>query len=114
MVEIPNLVDRGMTDNYEQELDHSAVAEVPSTEADTSPPLKREKPILLLDTHSQTSTAEVEASGESNPAGTSPMAAAHSSHSSSPIAHLSELQSDIHLAVNSMFTTKRSSDFEIQ
>ena len=114
MAEITNLVDWGMTDNYEQESDNSAVAELPSTEADTSPPLKREKPILLLDTHSQTSMAETEASGESNPASTSPMAAAHSSHSSSPIAHLSELQSDVHLAVNSMFTAKRSLDFEMK
>ena len=114
MAEITNLVDWGMTDNYEQELDHSAAAEVPSTEADTSPPLKREKPILLLDTHSQTSTAETEASGESNPAGASPTAVAHSSHSSSPIAHLSKLQSDAHLAVNSMFTAKRSLDFKMQ
>ena len=91
MAEITDLVDRGMMDNYEQESDHSAAAEVPSTEADTSPPLKKEKPILLLDTHPQTSTAEMEASWESNPAGTSPTAAAHSSHSSSPIAHLSKL-----------------------
>ena len=79
MVEITDLVNWGMMDNYEQESDNSAVAEVPSTEADTSPPLKREKPILLLDTHSQTSMAETEASGESNPASASPMAAAHSS-----------------------------------
>ena len=50
MAEITDLVDWGMTDNYEQESDNSAAAEVPSTEADTSPPLKREKPILLLDT----------------------------------------------------------------
>ena len=42
------------------------------------------------------------------------MAAAHSSHSSSPITHLSDLQSDVHLAVNSMFTAKRSSDLKIQ
>ena len=112
--EITDLIDWAMMDNYDQESEHSIVAKVPSTEADTSPPLKREKPVLLLDTHSQTSMAEMEASGESNPAGTSPMAAAHSSHSSSPIAHLSELQSDVHLAVNSMFTAKRSSDFEMQ
>ena len=80
MAEITNLVNRRMTDNYEQESDHSVAAEIPSTEVDTLPPLKREKPILLLDTHSQTSMAETEASGESNPAGTSPMATAHSSH----------------------------------
>ena len=103
-----------MTDNYDQELEHSAMAEVPSTEADTSSPSKREKPVLLLDTHSQASVAETEASVESNPAGTSPTAVAHSSHSSSPITHLSKLQSDVHLAVNSMFTAKRSSDLEIQ
>ena len=114
MAEITDLVNQGMTDNYDQESEHSTMAEVPSTEVDTLPPLKREKPVLLLDTHSQTSTAETEASGESNPAGTSPMAVVHSSHSSSPIAHLSKLQSDVHLAVNSMFTAKRSLDFEMQ
>ena len=114
MAEMNDLIDWGMMDNYDQELEHSAVAEVPFTEADTLPPLKREKPVLLLDTHSQTSTAEMEASGERNPAGTSPTAVAHSRHSSSPIAHLSKLQPDIHLAINSMFTTKRSSDFEMQ
>ena len=114
MVEITNLVDRGMMDNYDQESEHSTVAEVPSTEADTLPPLKREKPVLLLDTHSQTSMVEMEASGESNPAGTLPTAVGHSSYSSSPIAPLSKLQSDVHLAVNSMFTAKGSSDFEMQ
>ena len=30
------------------------------------------------------------------------------------MAHLSKLQSDVHLAVNSIFTAKRSSDLEIQ
>ena len=103
-----------MTDNYDQELEHSAMAEVPSTGANTSSPLKREKPALLLDTHSQTSVAETETSVESSPASALPMAVAHSSHSSSPITHLSDLQWDVHLAINSMFTTKRSSDLEMQ
>ena len=101
-------------DNYDQESEHSAMAEVPSTEADTLPPLKMEKPVLLLDTHSQASASETKASMESNPAGALPTAAAHSSHSISPITHHSELQSDVNLAINSMFTTKRSSDLEIQ
>ena len=114
IAEVNDLIGQGMMDNYDQELEHSATAEVPSTEADTSSPLKREKPVLLLDTHSQASAAETEASMESNLASTSPMAVAHSSHSSSPVTHLSELQSDVHLAINSMFTTKRSSDLEIQ
>ena len=114
IAEVNDLIERGMMDNYVQELEHSAMAEVPSTEADTLPPLKREKPVLLLDTHSQASAAETEASMESNPASALPMAAAHSSHSSCPITHISELQSDVHLAINSMFTAKRSSDLEIQ
>ena len=108
------LIGWGMMDNYDQESEHSAMAEVPSTEGVTSSPLKREKPVLLLDTHSQTSVAETEASVESNPVGALPTAAVHSSCSSSPITHLSDLQSDVHLAINSMFTAKRSSDLEIQ
>ena len=114
IAEVNDLISQGMTDNYDHESEHSTTAEVPSTEMDTLSPLKREKPVLLLDTHSQTSAAETEASMESNPAGASPRAVAHSSHSSSPIMHLSKLQSDVHLAINSMFTAKRSSDLEIQ
>ena len=114
IAEVNDLIDWGMMDNYDQEWEHSAMAEVPSTEADTSPPLKREKPVLLLDTHSQASAAETVPSVESNPASTSPTAVAHSSHSCSPITHLSKLKSDVHLAINSMFTTRRSSDLEIQ
>ena len=113
-VEVNNLIDQGMTDNYDQELEHSVMAEVPATEADASQPLKMEMSVLTLDTSSQASAAEMEASMESNPISTLLTAAAHSSCSSSPIGGLSELQSDVHLAINSMFTAKRSSDLEIQ
>ena len=108
--EVNNLINWGMMDNYDQESEHSATAEVPSTEANTLLPLKMEKPVLLLDACSQASVADTDTSVESNPTSTLPMAVAHSSHSSSPITHLSKLQSDVHLTVNSMFTTKRSSD----
>ena len=114
MVEVNNLIDWGMMDNYDQELEHSITAEVPTTEADASLPLKMEMPVPSLDTSSQTSAAETEASMESNPVGTSLTAVAHSSCSSSPIVDLSELQSDVCLAINSMFTTRRSSELEIQ
>ena len=113
-VEVNNLIDWGMMDNYDQETEHSITAEVPATEADASQPLKMETSILTLDTSSQASAAETEASMESNPIGTSLTAAAHSSCSSSPIGDLSKLQSDVHLAINSMFTAKSSSDLEIQ
>ena len=114
MVEVNDLIDWGMTDNYDQELEHSVMVEVPATEADASPPLRTETAVLPLETSSQASAAEMEASMESNPIGTLPTAVAHSCHSSSPIADLPKLQSDAHLAINSMFTTRRSSDLEIQ
>ena len=114
MVEVNDLIDRGMMDNYDQESEHSVMVEVPTTEADASPPLKMETAVLTLDTSSQPSAAETEASMESNPVSTLPTVAAHSSCSSSPIADLPKLQSDAHLAVNSMFTARRSSDLEIQ
>ena len=113
-VEVNNLIDWGMTDNYDQELEHSVMVEVPTTEADASPPLKMEMPVLPLDTSSQASAAEMKASMESNPISTLLTAVAHSSHSSSLIADLPKLQSDVHLAINSMFTARRSSDLKIQ
>ena len=113
-VEVNDLLDQGMMDNYDQELEHSVMEEVPATEADASPPLKMDTTVLPLDTSSQASAAETEASMGSNPIGILTTAAAHSSRSSSPITELSELQSDVHLAIHSMFTAKRSSDLEIQ
>ena len=77
-------------DNYDQESEHSVMAEVPATEVDASQPLKMEMSVLTLDTSSQASAAETEASMESNPvSGISLTAVAHSSHSSSLIGDLS-------------------------
>ena len=90
--EVNNLIDWGMMDNYDQESEHSVTAEVPAIEADVSQPLKTETSVLTLDTSSQASAAEMEASMESNPVGASLTAAAHSSCSSSPIGGLSKLQ----------------------
>ena len=112
--EVSDLIDRGMMDNYDQESEHSVMVEVPATEADTFLPLKTEKPVLSLDACSQASAVEMEASVESNPIGTLPTAAAHSSCSSSLIIDFSKLQSDVHMAVSSMFTARRSSDLKIQ
>ena len=112
--EVNDLLDQGMMGNYDQESEHSVMEEVPTTEADASPPLKTDITVLPLDTSSQTSAADMEVSVGSNPISILTTAATHSSQSSSPIAELSELQSDAHLAVHSIFTAKRSSDLEIQ
>ena len=114
MAEVSNIIDWGMMDNYDQELEHSVTVEIPTTEADASPPMKTEMPVLPLDTSSQASAAETEASMESNPISTLLTAVAHSSCGNSLIADLPDLQSDVHLAINYMFTTRRSSDLKIQ
>ena len=113
-VEVNDLIDWGMTDNYDQESEHSIMVEVTATEVNAILPLKMEMPVLSLDASSQASAAETEALMESNPIGAPLAAAAHSSCSSSPIVDFSELQSDVHMAINSMFTARRSSDLEIQ
>ena len=77
-------------------------------------PQKTEMPALPLDTSSQVSVAEMEASIESNPICDSPTAVAYSSCSDSPTMDLLELQADANLAVNHMLSIKRSSDLERQ
>ena len=52
MAEVNKLIDWGMTDNYDQESEHSVRVEVPTTEGDASPSLKTEMPVLPLDTSS--------------------------------------------------------------
>ena len=114
MAEVNDLLDWGMMENYDQESEHSAMEEVPATEADASPPFKMDITVLPLDTSSQASAAETEASMGSNPVCVLTTAATHSSQSCSLIVEISELQSDAHMAIHSIFTAKRSSDLQIQ
>ena len=112
--EVGDLLTQGMTEDYDYEPEHSAMAQDLTTETDTSPPLKMEVPALPLDTSSQVSVPEMEASMESNPIHDSPTAVAYSSCSDSPTMDLPELQADAHLAINHMLSIKRSSDLERQ
>ena len=112
--EVGDLLTRGMREDYDGETEHSTMAIEPATKADTSPPPKMEVPALPLDTSSQVSVPEMEASMESNPFCNSPTAVAYSSCSDSPSLHLPELQANVNLAVNQMLSIKRSSDFERQ
>ena len=43
--EVGNLLEQGMTEDYDHELEHSTTAKEPSTEADTSPPQQVEVPV---------------------------------------------------------------------
>ena len=114
MAEVGELLTQGMTEDYDLEPEHSAMAKELATKADTSPPLKMEVPALPLDTSSQGSVPEMEASMESNPIHNSPTAVAYSSCSDSPTMDLLELQANAHLAINHMLSIKRSSDLERQ
>ena len=90
------------------------MGEVAGTEADMSLPHKAEVPALPLDTSSQASVEEGEASLESNPINVSPTMAAYSSCSESPAADLMELQEDANLAANHMLSVQRSTDLRRQ
>ena len=108
--EIHELAVRGMTDNYDWESEHSVMADY-TTQAEASLPQGMEEPVLPLDTSSQTSVEGMEASVESNPAEATLVTAAHSSWSDSPV---QDLQLEVHSAINSIFTAKRTSELERQ
>ena len=68
-----------------------------------------EEPLLPLETFSQTSVDGMDASIESTPADATLITAVCSSQSNSPI---EELQLEVNLALNPLFTTKRASELE--
>ena len=79
-----------------------------------SPSHKSEAPPLPVDTSSQASMEEGEASLKSNHANISSTTATYSSHSGSPSVDLTELQTDTNLAANHMLSVKRSTDLKRQ
>ena len=108
--EVNMLLDWGMTEDYNHELEHSAVAKEPSTKADASLPQQSEVPAWPLETSSQGSVIETECSMDSNPIHDSPTAVAVTVQRwTSP-----ELQANANMAVNQMLLIKRSSDFDQQ
>ena len=114
MAKVGELLTQGMTEDYDHEPEHSTMEKELATKADISPPSKMEVPALQLDTSSQASVPETEASIDSNPIHNSPTAVANSSHSDSPAMDLLELQADAHLAINHMLSVRRSSELKRQ
>ena len=76
--QVTKLLDRGMTDNYDQESEHSIMADH-ATQAETSPTRKTEELLLPLETSSQTSVDGTDASIESTPVDATLVTAVHSS-----------------------------------
>ena len=104
MTQVAKLLDRGMTDNYDRESEHSIMADH-ATQAEMPPTRKTEELLLPLETSSQTSVDGMDASVESTPVDATLVTVVHSSQSDSPI---EELQLEVNLALNSLFTTKRT------
>ena len=96
--QVAELLDRGMTNNYDQESEHSVTADH-ATQAETSPTRKTEEPLLPLETSSQTSVDGTDASIESTPVDATLVTAVCSSRSDSPI---EELQLEVNSALNSI------------
>ena len=99
-------------DDYSHKSEHSTMGKEAATEADMSLSHKAEVPAPPMDTSSQASVEEGEASLESNPINVSPTTATYSSHSESPMADLTELQGDANLAADHMLSIKRSTDLQ--
>ena len=103
-----------MADKSSHELEHSPIGKAATVEAVTFPPHKSEASPLPVDTSSQASMEEVEASLEGLPANISPITAACSSHSASPSVDPTELQTNTNIATDHMLCVKRSTDLKRQ
>ena len=114
MAEVDDLLKWGMADDSSCESEHSAMGKVAAAEAIMSLFHKAEVPALPVDTSSQASVEDGEASLESNPVNVSPTMATYSSHSDSPMVDLTELQTDDNLAASHMLSVKRSTDLKRQ
>ena len=111
---VNNLLIQTMVDNSSCELEHSAIGKAATVEAAMSPCHKLETPTLPVNTSSQASMEEGEASLESNLANISPIAVTYSSCSASPLVDPAELQMDPNLAANHMLCVMRYMDLKRQ
>ena len=112
--EVNNLLKWGMADNSNCKTEHSASEKTAAAEAVMSLSHKVKVPAPPINTSSQASLEEGEASLESNPVNVSLTAAAVCSHSGSPTVDLMELKMDANLAANHMLSIKRSMDLKRQ
>ena len=110
--EVDDLLKWGMADDSSCKSEHSTAGKAAVAEAVMSLSHKAEVPALPVDTSSQASVEEGEASLESNPVNVSPTTATYSSHSGSPMVDPMELQMDANLAANHMLSVKRSTDLK--
>ena len=92
------------------ESKHSSLGKITTVAVIMSPAQKSEVSLQPIDTSSQASIKEVEASLEDIPTNISPIATAYSSRSVSPPVDPSELQANANRAIDNMLHLKRSID----
>ena len=112
--EVDDLLTQVMADESSHELEHSPIGKAATVEAVMSPSHKSEDPPLPVNTSSQASMEEAEASLESIPTNISPITATYSSSSASPSVDPTELQTDANLTTDHMLSVKRSTDLKRQ
>ena len=112
--EVNDLLDQAMTEVSSCESENSSTGKITTVAVITSPPQKSEVSLQLIDTSSQASVEEAEASLEDIPTNISPIATAYSSRSVSPPVDPSELWANANRAINNMLHLKRSIDIKRQ
>ena len=108
--EVNHLLDWAIMEASSYGSEHSSLEKITMAVATMSPPQKSEVSVPPINTSSQASTEEEEASLEDIPTNISPIAAVYSSRSVSPPVDLSELQANANKAIDNMLHLKRALD----
>ena len=114
VAEVNYLLTWAMADVSSHKSEHSPIVKVATVEAVTSPSQKPKASPQPVNTSSQASVDEAEASLEGLPANISPIAATYSSRSASPPVDPMELQTNANRAADNMLHLKRSTDLKRQ
>ena len=112
--EVDHLLDQAIMQASSYGSEHPSLEKITTAAATMSPPQKSEVSVPPVNTSSQASAKEEEASLEDIPTNISPIAAVYSSRSVSPLADLSDLQANANRAINNMLHLKRSLDAKRQ
>ena len=109
-MEVSNLLSQAVLEASSCESEHSSPRRPTPAVVLTTPPWKPEGQLRPVDTSSQVSIKEAEASLEDIPAGISPIAAVSRTGSISPLEDIMELQTSANKALDDLLTTKASID----
>ena len=112
--EVNDLLDQAIMEVSSCESEQSSLGKITTVVVIMSPPQKSEVSLQPIDTSSQTSVKEAEASLEDIPTNISPIATAYSSGSVSPPVGPSELWANANRAINNLLHFKRSMDIKKQ